>query len=412
MVGRRTRLAWALFALLVTAPMAACSTATLTPTPTAPSGSSDVVATTPVAPPLLPAASTDPFTPEIVADLLDATEGWISPNNGPGVTAAVVSAKGTWSGAGGVDGTGRPLVPNAMMGIGSITKTFVAAEVMALSGRGLIDLDTALTNYIPLSFSDGGATVRQVLGMMSGFPEIDLDRLSEQTLTEPARAWTTAELLQQVDPKGLRIGSLGVAYGYNNLNYILLGQLIEKVTGKPLATALREDLLRAADFNRVVVQDAEAPPPPLARPVPDLHGLPPLSDGAFLPSRAIAGVFNAAGGMAADAPSIARWTYLLYGGYVISPSLVGEMATAGPDIHYGLGTELGDFDGLKIIGHAGSVPGYYGLAFVWPQRAVAITVLVPQNPPEAVIPDMTLGQLMFKLRGIVSPDPPKSTTTT
>ena len=412
MVGRRTRLARALFALLVTAPMAACSTATLTPTPTAPSGSSEVVATTPLAPPLLPAASTDPFTPEIVAALQDATEGWISPNNGPGVTAAVVSAKGTWSGAGGVDGTGRPLVPNAMMGIGSITKTFVAAEVMALSGRGLIDLDTALANYIPLSFSHGGATVRQVLGMMSGFPDIDLEALFERTLAQPDRAWTTAELVQQVDPKGLRLGSLGVVYSYNNLNFILLGQLIEKVTGKPLAAAIRQDLLREAGLDRVVVQDAEAPPPPVARPVPDLHGRPAASDGPYLPTRAIATLINAAGGMAADAPSIARWTYLLYGGYVINPGLVGEMTTAGPDVHYGLGTQLGDFGGQQAIGHSGSWPGYYGLTFVWPQQAVAVTVLVPQSAPEAVIPDMTLGELMFKLHDIVAPDAPVSTTTT
>ena len=72
--------------------------------------------------------------------------------------------------------------------------------------------------------------------------------------------------------------------------------------------------------------------------------------GPYLPSRAIASAIGAAGGIAADASSIARWGYLLYGGYVIDSELVEQM-TSGQD-GYGLGTELfGDIDGARIGGH-------------------------------------------------------------
>src|SRR3954464_11037207 len=64
----------------------------------------------------------------VLADIVDPLVR-TSPLGAPGVTAAVVSDHGSWSGAAGVDGFGRRLRPKAMMSIASITKTFVAAEV-------------------------------------------------------------------------------------------------------------------------------------------------------------------------------------------------------------------------------------------------------------------------------------------
>ena len=61
----------------------------------------------------------------------------------PGVTAAVLSPGGAWTGAAGVDGAGTPLVPEAMTDIGAVTKTFTAAEVLILAGQHRIELDTA-----------------------------------------------------------------------------------------------------------------------------------------------------------------------------------------------------------------------------------------------------------------------------
>ena len=61
----------------------------------------------------------------------------------PGVAAAVLSPFDGWTGAAGVDGAGTPLVPEAMTDIGSVTKTFTAAEVLILAGRHRIELDTA-----------------------------------------------------------------------------------------------------------------------------------------------------------------------------------------------------------------------------------------------------------------------------
>jgi D-alanyl-D-alanine carboxypeptidase len=152
--------------------------------------------------------------------------------------------------------------------------------------------------------------------------------------------------------------------------------LIEETTGETFAEVVRRDLVDPAGLARVWVQDAEAPEPPLT--VGEASRLLPAVDpaGSYLPSRAVASAIATVGGIAADASSIARWGYLLYGGYVIDPDLVGQM-TSGQD-GYGLGTELfGDIDGARIVGHGGNLNSYHSILLVWPDSQVSVAVLVP-----------------------------------
>ena len=84
--------------------------------------------------------------------------------------------------------------------------------------------------------------------------------------------------------------------------------------------------------------------------------------------------------MAADAPTIARWGYLLYGGHVIDSTLVEQMTqsqAAGGDDWYGLGTERVMHDGEPLVGHTGSIRTYHGVLRVALDTNAAIAVLVP-----------------------------------
>ena len=97
--------------------------------------------------------------------------------------------------------------------------------------------------------------------------------------------------------------------------------MIEKVTGGPLAGVLRRDLATPAGLKHAAFQDGEKPQPPAA--VDDNESC--SEPDGYLPCRAFASAFAAAGGLAADAPTVARWGYQLYGGRVLPPDLVGEM---------------------------------------------------------------------------------------
>ena len=120
--------------------------------------------------PLTPPPGAEPLAGATADRLQAVIDDWVAGENNIGITAAVVTEDGTWQGAAGQDGAGVELVPESAMAIASITKTFVAAEVMRLAGQGLVDLDAPVTDYVSVPFDTKGATVRQVLGMRSGFP--------------------------------------------------------------------------------------------------------------------------------------------------------------------------------------------------------------------------------------------------
>lgn len=131
-------------------------------------------------------------------------------------------------------------------------------------------------------------------------------------------------MLATLPKDSVRQGTLGGTPYYNSLNYVLLGELIAKVTGQSYAQALRVDLLDPAR-HRTWVQTAETPTGPLTvgKNTPAADTVDPA--GPYLPSRSAASFTGAGGGMAGDAADLARWAYLLFGGQVIDSASVKQM---------------------------------------------------------------------------------------
>ena len=311
----------------------------------------------------------------------------------PGVSAAVLSPVGAWAGVTGMDGAGAPLVPDAMTDIGSVTKTFTAAEVVDLARQGLVDLGAPASIYLDHPLLARGPTVRQLLSHTSGIPDYITADLVDALDSDPARSWTAEQALGYVtdplNPPGPPVMS------YSNSNYLLLGLLIEKVTGLSYAAGVRRDLLPGLG-GRIVVQDAETPTAPVA--APNLTGTPAVSDGTFLPNRSWASAAGAAGGIAADAATLAGWGYRLWGGRILDAASTVDLSTpVAPG--YGLGTEVmeqrwGPTGG--VIGHHGGLPGYATVLLVNPERQIAIAVLIPGDPGPAM--DLLAGRLLTVMR--------------
>lgn len=296
-----------------------------------------------------------------------------------GITAAVVTDKWTWSGAAGVDAVGTTLVPTTMLGAASITKTFIAAEVVLLAKAGKLDLDAPLSQHVPHRLTRNNATVRQHLAMRSGvsdFQEENYVKLDQAVAAAPGRHWTAEQTLAYHTGPVLPPDS---QFSYSNASYLLLGLLIEKVGGQPLATALRRDLAEPAGLERAAFQDGEKPLPPLAEDRNPTCGK--AVDG-FAPCRGFASSIAAAGGLAADAPTLARWGYELYGGRVGPSDLVREL-TDGVD--YGLGTFLytTKFGNYTAYGHPGGLPDYTSMLVAVPERRLSVAVLVADGGKNA-----------------------------
>ncbi|MFF1816837.1 serine hydrolase domain-containing protein [Kribbella sp. NPDC058245] len=291
-----------------------------------------------------------------------------------GVTASVITDQWTWSGAAGKDAVGTPLQPTTAMGVASITKTFVAAEVMLLVKAGKVDLDAPISTYVKNKLTANGATVRQHLSMTSGVPDYlgdDYARLDTVIKAAPTKHWTPEQALGYATAP---VGPPGT-FNYSNPSYVLLGLLIENVTGQPLATVLRRDLAAPAGLQHAAFQDAEKPQPPAAQDINPVCGPP---DG-YLPCRAIASLSAANAGLAADAPTIARWGAQLYFGHVLPPGLVAQMIAG--DGRYGLGTMLfsRQFPPGLSYGHRGESSDHNSLLLVFPDRHLVVALLLAEG---------------------------------
>jgi len=359
------------------APASMAPASTTVPSPTA------TPAATPAPSPSSPSAWDEPNAAALpgatVSRLQAMMDGWVSGHEVIGLSAAVVSPQGSWAGAAGVDAAGTAIQPTSAFAIASPTKTFVAAEVLLLASQGKIDLDAPVTQYVTLPFETNGATIRQLATMTSGFPGVPNDALNKLVPKDLSHAWTAEELVA-LAKDGPRLGTVGGPGRYNGLNYYVLGMVIEKVTGKPLATVLRRDLLVPAGLDRIWMQVAEKPQPPLTVAVDRTDAKVVDAASGYLPSLASASTMQGGAGMAADAPSLARWGYLLYGGRIIDGDLVATMTTQVTDTDeggYGFGTMVADLDGVKIVGHGGDGIQYSSILLVWPSTRTAVVLLAP-----------------------------------
>jgi D-alanyl-D-alanine carboxypeptidase len=323
-----------------------------------------------------------------------ALSAWVDSARLSGATAAVVSPRGTWSGATGKDAAGRALTVDTAFPIASVTKTVTGAEVMLLASKGVIELDKPIATYVSIPWDTRGATVRQLLGMRSGFPTISDEVLLPQVSRELSKTWTVPMKLALIDPKGPRLGTLGAAptgdlsTWYNSNNFDILALAVEKVTGQPFASVVRRDLLGPMGLTRMWSQTQEQPVAPLVTLLDDQQWR--LSDptSGFLPSTAWASAMGVGGGSAAaDAPTLARWGALLYGGKAIPASLVAQMTAGDPADGYGLATMRAVTDsGSLIVGHLGDARIAASLLLYWPASQVTVAVLVPQHVDSATTP--------------------------
>lgn len=331
-------------------------------------------------PPLPTAELSEDKAATLQAILDEAVDGV----HAPGIAAAVISADdGVWVGAAGTADGETQLDPGAQFGIGSVTKTVIAAQVLQLVESGDVDLDRPIAEYFGAEeVPSNDATVRQVLGMRSGIGEgtVDVhacdDNLAASVSTADMRAWLSDDPL--FEP--------GTRFRYTNDNYVLAGLLIEEVTGTSVARALRSGVLSTPGLERLVYQDEERPTAPLAAPFVIRPGSEPVPapnellrlGGGYLPARCLASGAGPAGGMASDAMTLARWAYLLYGGWVLGDQALAAMT----DFLDGYGLAAHDHAstfGFPALGHEGTVPGYVTSLLAFPEDGLAVAVLVNTN---------------------------------
>ncbi len=205
-------------------------------------------------------------------------------------------------------------------------------------------------------------------------------RRRERFAADRSRVWELDEVLALVPVARRPVG----AFEYADTNYNLLGLVIEHVRQRPLVDVLRDGVLRVEGTERLIYQPDEAPTDPMAMPRGESRDA--LEQGGgYLPSISDT-IDGAAGGMASDSISLARWWRALCAGDIVSQASLTEMSTFYDNseselpVDYGLGLfNPAQRASVKAVGHLGANFGYKSSAGCLTEDHVIFVVLTNQD---------------------------------
>jgi D-alanyl-D-alanine carboxypeptidase len=326
-------------------------------------------------------ARTEPAAsgPEV---LHSALTRWRTRADIPATVLGVTYPGGRWQGADGTveRGRGALVTTDAPFRIASITKVFVAVVVLQLVEEGELGLDDQVSSHLT-GYTLEPVTIRQLLNHTSGIPDYTLaSGFNKDLLEHRDRRWTTAEVLALVQGKKPQFPA-GTGYAYSNTDYILLGEVINSVTGTSWAHQVRRRILDPLRLKGTYVAGFEPPLRPVVAGYFDAD-----NDGDVenvetgRPWTALETSEGPAGAIVSTVPDLLVFGDALFRGRLLEDSTRQAMVADGPFhprfTNYGLGVEILRPDYRTTIwGHGGFLPGFKSALWYVPSRDAVIVVL-------------------------------------
>jgi CubicO group peptidase (beta-lactamase class C family) len=276
----------------------------------------------------------------------------------------------------GTAGGGRPVTPDTPMIIGSTSKSFTALAVMQLVEAGRVDLDAPVQTYLPefrtAAFEASKCiTVRELLNHTSGFSTWDG---RQPMLADGPRA--LADVTQNL--KDVRLHHApGQTYEYSNLNYLILGALVEKVSGQPYGTYLRANVLEPLQMRSSGTSPAEVSN--LAAGYHMWFGFGARANEPFLSDQVPAGYIMASARDLSNYLIAQLNEGSLAGRSVLSPAGIAAMHTPSARVsdrfQYGMGWLVGQKDGATVVRHDGEVADFHSELYTLPDSKTGIVLI-------------------------------------
>jgi CubicO group peptidase (beta-lactamase class C family) len=252
------------------------------------------------------------------------------------------------------------VTPDTSFRIGSITKQFTAAAILKLDEAGKLGLHDPLTEHLkgaPAAWRQ--ITLWHLLTHTSGLPDytrlqgVDLASLSDLSVSD---------LIALIKDRPVEFAP-GAQYVYDNTGYVLLGQVVADVSGRPFSAFMREVLLSPAGITRTGFVTDFAPSDRAIGPT--RHGPAPWASNIR---------HSGAGGLYSSVDDLLKWDRALYGGKLISRKSVAMMVTDNGH-QYGLGIGVQALDGHREWEHNGHVAGYSAWLARYPDDDLTVVLL-------------------------------------
>lgn len=305
------------------------------------------------------AASNRALPDELVAELDAAAQASFERDvAAPGAIVGVRTPEGTWTAAYGLADPDRdePMEVGMHTRIGSVTKTFTGTALMQLVEAGELSLDDTIDTYVADVPNGDRITLRQLANMTSGLQSYTkVTEFTDTYFAAPETVFDADELIE-VGLDASPVFEPGEQFDYSNTNTLLLGKVIEEVTGRPLAEVFDEQI-----FEPLGLEHTSWPGESPELPEPFAQGFTLQGDAATPEAPSNATNWNPAWGDAAGEMISNMDDLLVYGRALVTgqglvdPETQIERLSSLP-APGGYGIALGCIDGW--VGHTGELPGY------------------------------------------------------
>jgi peptidoglycan/LPS O-acetylase OafA/YrhL/CubicO group peptidase (beta-lactamase class C family) len=359
------------------------------------------LASAPTATTLVPSATAVPTSAPLpaidgalAAELQRILDQTVADGSIPGASLAVsIPGYQTWTGTSGVADrdSGVPMTPETRMRIASISKMFTSVVVLQLAEEGRLSLDAPLSTWFPDLVPNAEAiTVRMLLSHTSGlYDYLEDSKFTSQAYADPERIWKPEELVAYAAEQRTSFAP-GAAdrWDYSSTNYVILGMIVEKVTGQTLAEAAHERILEPLQLRATYFTPDDPVEGPQSSGYSRARN---QSQVAMSYTFATASIVSVPG-------DLLRFGQALFGGELLEPATMDQMLQLHdgkgsynmPALQYGLGVmqnvlPVGNAaDGAArpdeaslVLGHIGGFGGFRSA--LWHSPSSGITVALGVN---------------------------------
>jgi D-alanyl-D-alanine carboxypeptidase len=283
-----------------------------------------------------------------------------------GVSAAImIPNKGLWKRAYGFSHSGVPINTDMLFSIGSNTKTFTAVTILKLQERNLLNINDTIGKWFKsIPYINGKITIKQLLNHTSGMAYYDSSVAFRNAITGNfSKIWSDSEFYQFLRPAHF---APGTNFDYSNTNFVLLGFILNKVTGRPTKDVMKEIIFSPAGLTKTFYfpfEQAVGNVPHfwsnnISGNFEDITAIYNYSPNAY---HSLGG--GADGCILSTATDNIKFWYALFNNKLISKNSLELMQqfspiVAMPDRDYGLGLfQYRNFNNRTLSGHAGGVIG-------------------------------------------------------
>jgi D-alanyl-D-alanine carboxypeptidase len=334
-----------------------------------------------------PKSTTAALRAALVSKLEAAASSSFKQAAAPGAIVGVRTPEGTWTKTYGVadPATNAPMTTDMHQRVGSVTKTFTGTLMLQLAEQGKLSLDDTIDKYVSGIPNGNRITLRQLADMTSGVASYTAStKFTDTYFAHPETVFTPDQLLA-VGIAESPIFEPGAQFNYSNTNTILLGKVIEKVTGQPVETVFQQRILGPLGLtNTSWPGDSPAFPDPHPQGF-TLQGVTATPDN---PGNAT--FWNPAWGWTAGEMISNLADLLTYdralgtGQGLLDPKTQTERLTSFPG-PAGYGIAMGCTDGW--IGHTGELPGFNTALFYDTHSDTSVVVEVNSDIASGKCPE-------------------------